>query len=283
MNAVLGMLVSRSNVSTGLVDVNSKTLYQNTLCQSAIDYSGISDEILNTLLAHIKQAFEHTPVHQQKIAIAVPGPFDYENGISLFKSPRKHGAIYGIDIKTWLVRHLKVDPANIHFVNDTAAFLQGEILHGNVGSHNCALGVKLDRTPGISIFENDLSCCEPLESLVFKDRTAQECLSTQWLSRKYYELTGINMEFESYRSSYSGTIKDVIKEYIENLCIILSHFVNEYDPQIIVIDGDITKAVPKFLFQIRSALLKDQIKTPVFLSTLKNIAAITGCASLFPN
>src|SRR5450755_2185444 len=66
-----------------------------------------------------------TPASPAGVAVAMPNPFDYGRGISYMK--HKYQQLYGTDLRQGLADHLKVDPARIHFLNDAAAFLTGEL------------------------------------------------------------------------------------------------------------------------------------------------------------
>jgi glucokinase len=65
----------------------------------------------------------------------MPGPFDYENGISLML----HGKFLDIlkmNIKEELAKRLSVSTDQIHFVNDAVASMEGEVFGG------CVQGLK---------------------------------------------------------------------------------------------------------------------------------------------
>ncbi|MGX6978158.1 ROK family protein [Vagococcus elongatus] len=66
------------------------------------------------------------------IGLAFPGPFDYDQGISMIRNLRKFNSIFGINLKRELVRRLieyNSDcfcDTNIFFMNDAQAFAIGE-------------------------------------------------------------------------------------------------------------------------------------------------------------
>lgn len=73
----------------------------------------------------------------------MPGPFDYERGISLMKGMEKYDSLYGLDIREILSEKLNVPAAHIVFINDAAAFLGGELASGAAADFNRAIGVTL--------------------------------------------------------------------------------------------------------------------------------------------
>jgi glucokinase len=61
-------------------------------------------------------------LNKLQIGFAMPGPFDYEKGISWLNGNAKYETLYGYDLKLLLAEHLGVYKENIYFINDAAAF-----------------------------------------------------------------------------------------------------------------------------------------------------------------
>ncbi len=61
------------------------------------------------------------------IGIAMPGPFDYEQGISLMKGMQKYDSLYGMNIRQILAERLGIPGEHITFINDAEAFYAGEL------------------------------------------------------------------------------------------------------------------------------------------------------------
>jgi glucokinase len=60
------------------------------------------------------------------VAVAIPGPFDYERGVGDFRGVDKFAALRGIDLRGALAGRLGLEPAAVCFVNDAEAFGLGE-------------------------------------------------------------------------------------------------------------------------------------------------------------
>jgi acetyl esterase/lipase/predicted NBD/HSP70 family sugar kinase len=58
------------------------------------------------------------------VGFAVPGPFDYDNGVAWLG--HKLEALYGVDLRSPLARALRLPVHAVHFVNDADAFALGE-------------------------------------------------------------------------------------------------------------------------------------------------------------
>lgn len=71
--------------------------------------------------------------------IAMPGPFDYQDGVGHYAGVGKFEGLAGVDVRSALYELLPQRPGSITFVNDASAFLIGEWLIGTaVGATRCA-------------------------------------------------------------------------------------------------------------------------------------------------
>ncbi|HRP57404.1 hypothetical protein, partial [Agriterribacter sp.] len=64
------------------------------------------------------------------MGIAMPGPFDYEKGISYITGLHKYEYLYGLNVKELLAAELNIPLGNIRMMNDAAAYLAGELKAG---------------------------------------------------------------------------------------------------------------------------------------------------------
>jgi len=76
-----------------------------------------------------------------RIGVAVPGPFDYDGGVSLLR--HKLLPLYGVDLRSRLRSLLPAPPPVITFVNDADAFVLGEWWAGAAAGHRRVIGVTL--------------------------------------------------------------------------------------------------------------------------------------------
>jgi glucokinase len=87
-----------------------------------------------------------------RVGVAVPGPFDYANGVSLLTHKLEH--LHGVDLRRELADTLGTPPASIAFVNDADAFLLGEAWVGAAQGHRRAAGVTLGTGLGSAFLED---------------------------------------------------------------------------------------------------------------------------------
>lgn len=117
-------------------------IIEDTRTRLTVDSRGTATEILKTWAEALTQAYEKFGSPAQQVALAMPGPFDYENGISRIKDLHKYEAIYGLNIKLYLSEELRIDAADILFRNDAEAFLQGEVVAGQAPAPVRFLGLR---------------------------------------------------------------------------------------------------------------------------------------------
>jgi glucokinase len=87
-----------------------------------------------------------------RLAIAVPGPFDYATGVS--RITHKLAALFGVDLRTEVAHAAGVEPASVRFLNDGEAFALGEWWAGAARGSKRVLGITLGTGLG-SAFVDD--------------------------------------------------------------------------------------------------------------------------------
>ena len=77
----------------------------------------------------------------QGVSIAMPGPFDYERGVSWMQ--HKLPYLYGFDLRKALTERFGVPEFRVRFLNDAAAYLLGEIAAGSARGGDRVVGITL--------------------------------------------------------------------------------------------------------------------------------------------
>lgn len=277
---ILGVDIGGSHITAALVDLRSGLLIENSLQRNVVDAQWDKLEIISVWCKVITNAIGYKRTSDSKIGIAMPGPFDYENGISLIKDQDKFKSLYGVDIKKELANHLKINPNNIKFINDAAGFLQGEIFSGAAKGYQNVIGITLGTGLGSSVAVNGTAMDAALWNSKFKDGIAEDYFSTSWFIKRYHELSGkkISGVKELTELADGGNVIAIFKEFGENLASFLSPVIKKNETDMVILGGNIAKAY--HLFQ--SSLTKKLAETchvKVKLSELNEHAALIGAAS----
>jgi glucokinase len=278
---ILGVDIGGSHIISGLVDLQSKDILLGSLQRTPINSLGAADEIIDTWVATLLASLKgySTPV---MVSIAMPGPFDYENGISWIKGLNKYGQLYGINVKEHLIQKLGNHVSDIIFVNDATCFLQGEVTCGAAIGFKKVAGFTLGTGFGSAISINSLVHDGDYWQAPFLDGTCDEYFSTRWFVKKYENLYGGNLKNvkEIIRpKDLADPMLHVFDEFGLNLGIFLVKLFREEQYDCIVLGGNIAQASMYFLPQVKAYLQTNGITTQILISKLGERAALIGAAS----
>lgn len=275
---VLGVDIGGSHITAAIVDLNNKALVERSRIRQLVDANGTPVEIIYQWVKAMQSCFSKQEITAHKIGIAMPGPFDYENGISWMKDQNKYDSLYSLNVKNLLTDALNISADNIKFVNDAEGFLKGEVFTGAVKGANTALGLTLGTGLGSAIYKNKEVVDADLWHSSFKDGTAEDYLSGRWFLKTYLDLTGRSVQGVKELSELAATddaAKDVFKQFGENLSSFLSQIIKNDLPEIIVLGGSIAKAFDLFKSELDELLHHTKITTALFGED----ASLVGAAS----
>ena len=85
----------------------------------------------------------------------MPGPFDYEEGVSLITGLHKFESLYGLNVKELLAASLHIVPGMIQMNNDAICYLAGERKAGAVKDGSYVAGLTLGTGLGSAIYRNE--------------------------------------------------------------------------------------------------------------------------------
>jgi glucokinase len=282
-SSVLGVYISGYHITTLIVNLQTREVLKSSYQRKPINSRGTATEIIDACSAAIQHALTTNNVQVSRIGIAMPGPFDYDKGISYIHNNKKHEALYGLSVKDLLAAKLNIPTSQIHMLNDAAAFLKGEVFAGAAQGYQNVIGLTLGTGLGTARLINGVAEDASLWDSPFLDSIAEDYLSERWFLKRYYEQSGINVvdvkELATFNNS-SNTVKAVFKEFAANLALFVANFVRADNPEIIVLSGDIaSKASDCFLPAFKAQLSKLQIEIPVCVSKLNSDAVLIGVAT----
>jgi len=246
-------------------------------------------------------------------SLAMPGPFDYENGIS--KMTHKLQSLYDVDLKSGLARRFGWEPTQVRFVNDAAAFTLGEVGAGAAKGFARAIGITLGTGIGCAFaadgriaIPRDLPGGDPgvppggeIWNLPYENSTVEEFVSTRFLRGQYQRLTGVEAEVAVIADAAKGDepcpeleaefgtglrrdakldpndahcrARQAFLEFGRNLGLVLNQHAAAFKPDVIVLGGGIARASALFLPATRKAL---SFSTKIAISTLMDEAPLAG-------
>ncbi len=287
----IGADVGGSHISCAAVDITNGLLLEETLAREQVDNEGPAENIfaawakaLNASIAQIKDG------QLSGFGFAMPGPFDYRNGISRMK--HKFVGIYGEDIAARLLPPLSA-PAGlpVRFLNDATSFAVGEAWLGKGRGKQKVLAITLGTGFGSAFIDEGVPVVEredvPKEGclwhLPYRGGIADEYFSTRWFVGEYEEKTGriaSGAKEVADKASTDPVAQHLMEEYGANMAEFLAPYLKKFEADIIVMGGNISGAYDLFGPVLREGLALEGIEIPIELSELGEQAAIIGSARL---
>ncbi|SDA69781.1 glucokinase [Algoriphagus alkaliphilus] len=280
----IGVDIGGSHISSAQILWNGKSAEITEFHEADIDTFRSTSELIADWSAVIRGS-----IGSQKdirIGIAMPGPFDYSNGISLIKDQGKLKSLFGLSVKKLLSESLKIDSKHIVFSNDAEAFLAGESLAGAGRDFQSSIGLTLGTGLGSAIKIRQVVKDGKLWTAPFRDGIAEDYLGTAWF--KTYALQKFGLKLAGVKDllavDLDREIADcVFAQFGETLGEFLSFYVIRLQCEGVVLGGKITRAADRFLPYTKAYLDKVDYPVEIKISELEEKASLIGaCLPFIP-
>ncbi|MGN6533889.1 MAG: ROK family protein [Ginsengibacter sp.] len=297
---ILGVDIGGSHISSALVEPGeTASILDNSFTRKKIHSPAESAEIIfNEWADAIHDCLGKLKGHVlQGIGIAMPGPFDYREGISLIKGVNKYNALYGINIKEALKNQLNIEyDLPVIFENDASCFGLGECISGEAKGFTNVIAITLGTGLGAcfikenKIVQNDDGVPQGgyLYNCPFKNGIAEDYISSRWLMDEYFRITGESLTVKdiSDKALIDNDRKaiDIFLKLSENIAQLLAPWIQSFQADCLIIGGSIAQSSNLFLPSLIKALKdKLRISIPLKISNKMELSAIAGAAGLFQN
>ena len=290
----IGVDVGGSHVSCAACNIVEKKYLPETFSESDLDNQGTAEEIIDVWSKTIQSTIDKVGLENVSgIGFAMPGPFDYANGIAMFKgNNKKYENIYGLNVPDALRKKMNL-PADfpIRFINDATAFAIGEDWIGKASGSKRSMAITLgtgfgsaflcDRLPVVSGDEvPDMGC---VWYLPFKDGNADDFFSTRGFLNRYFEQTGVQLKGAKEIAKLAETepiAKTLFEDFGYQLGLFLHPWMEKFGVEVLVIGGNISYAFPLFGDSLNSYLKSQGSEIRIAVSELKESASMIGSSVL---
>jgi len=286
----IGVDIGGSHITAGIYEDSKSEIHKGSLVYRKINSQGSKGEILNGWVDALEECRNTIDEEINGIGIAMPGPFDYYNGISLIKDVQKLNSLYKVNIRLELAEKLRVQPSNIRFINDATAFSIAEAKVGCARKYQRVVAVTLGTGIGASFLIDgepiirDKSVPEGgfLYNQFYHNEMADDIFSTRGILGRYKSLSG--KDIENVRMLCDQVNKDnsarqTLVQFGDELGDFLKPYLKEFNAEILVLGGNISKAYPYFGEALTAKFPGIEVK----VSDLGEQAAIIGSAMLVNN
>ncbi|MGJ1431281.1 ROK family protein [Sphingobacterium spiritivorum] len=278
---ILASDIGGSHITSAIVDTADWSILFESVTRNRVDSSSDAKSIFQSWASNLKETIAKSPEEITQLGIAMPGPFDYEKGISLMHNQDKYDSLYQLDTSAGIREAMENPSIEIRYINDAAAFLQGEIFASKLDKEEKILGITLGTGLGSAVWSKGSKAFDAdLWNTAYRDSIFEEHLVTRWFTRRFEELTGNKAEglkeiLEQHQDE--AEFATLIQEYSQQLLDFLKFFSEKYNCTHYIIGGNIAKA----LDIITPYRAEEFSAYTIGRSNLDEKAAIIGAASIF--
>lgn len=289
----IGVDIGGSHITSAAIDLERKEIIRDTIVEKDVDNKGTAREIIDRWSESLSETIQRAG--KEKIAgigFAMPGPFDYVNGICLIKGVPKYEKLYGTNVGEAISEALGLSPdIPVRFMNDASSFAVGEAWAGRAADSRRSMAITLGTGLGSAFIADkvpvvtgdkvpELGC---VYHISYRDGIADDYFSTRWFTKQYKEITGRDssgVKDIAEAAESDSRIKNIFVEFGTSLAFFLSPYLKDFGAEVLVMGGNISRAYDLFGPALEDELERQECNTVPLLSELKEDAALLGSAYL---
>ncbi len=289
---VIGVDIGGSHVTSAAVDLKNLVIVPETTFSVKVNNKAKKDTILKKWSEAINKTIVSASLEQStNIGFAIPGPFNYKEGIALFTGGNdKYENLYNVSIQEELSKYLISDKTSFRFLNDATSFAVGVSTQGNAKNCDKIIALTLGTGFGSSFIQNRIPLINHLDvpkdgclwNKPFKDGIGDDYFSTRWCIKRYYEISSINVQgVKEIAEADTTSSKLVFEDFGSNMGHFMVPFLQKFQPELIVMGGNVSNAGNLFIPSLKQVIAEAGLDIGIETSFLMEDAAIMGSAKLF--
>jgi len=290
----IGVDVGGSHVSCAACQIEEKKYLPETRSENDLDNQGTVEEIIGVWVRTIQKTIDKVGLENVKgIGFAMPGPFDYTNGIALFKgNNKKYESIYGLNVPDALREKMNL-PAGfpIRFINDATAFAIGEDWIGKASGTRNSLSITLGTGFGSAFLSQHMPVTSgenvpeigAVWHLPFENGSADDYFSTRGLLNRYQKLTGRQLSGVKELAQLAPDdeiANELFIDFGHKMGVFLKPWIEKSKIEVLVIGGNISNAFSLFGKPLQDYFSENGVEIRIEISELKETAAMIGSSIL---
>lgn len=262
MNHYIALDIGGSHITAGIVNLQNGPEGIKNISHLSINSNASADVLLANITDCVVNTLKQSTCAKDDIkglGISMPGPFDYERGISRITGVNKFESLFSLDLKACLLsalakRHIQIN--SISFLNDAQAFLMGS-LHQNISNSEKVLAVTIGTGIGSASYANGeffygFLDNHPLFERSFKKGRAEDYFSTNWFLNQAKEkgftngdtIDGVKELSEIGKNN--SKVQGLFDEFGKNLAVFLNGLLSQNKVDRIVFGGKVFQSFHLF-------------------------------------
>lgn len=289
----IGVDIGGSHITSTVVDLENRLIVRETVAERPVDNKAEAEVIIAVWSKAIRESLSAIRIDELAgIGFAMPGPFDYVNGICLIKGVPKYEKLYGTDVGKAIREKLGLPGSSkVRFINDASAFAVGEAWAGKGSGFKKLMAITLGTGFGSAFIDErvpvvtgdtvpDLGCVYHIK---YQDGIADDYFSTRWFTSRFKEVTGLESRGVYDIARVAGTSREVaaiFEEFGSNLGEFMAPWLNRFGAEALIIGGNISRAYDLFGEAFSHQLSISGCQTVPFVSELLEDSALLGSGYL---
>ena len=289
----IGLDIGGTHITAAVINKTDMKVLDFSLCKESFDSNKSVAEVMNIWKKVICTAIENSKIKDiTGIAVCMPGPFDYKNGICWIKDQSKYEHFYGLNIRELLLETLDF-PVDfpVLFENDAVCFGKGEVFKQQENLSKKVMAVTLGTGLGACFIDKGVSISSgnsvpadgEIYNLPYQEGMAEDYVSVRGLLSHYKSLSGtdLNNGLELYALAKNGdqSAITVFERMGEDLAKVVIPWIKNFTADHIIIGGKIANASDLFLSSFTKTIQESNLKVEVSISNDNEIAALLGAVS----
>ena len=291
----IGVDVGGSHISSAAVDLITGKILRETFSERSVNNQTQAAVIISGWASCLRETIDRIPSSGKLagIGFAMPGPFDYVNGIALFKGVPKYENLYGFSISDAIRSSLELQESmGLRFINDASSFAVGEAWAGKAAGSRRSMAITLGTGFGSAFIEDKKPVVDgPLVPqmgcvwhLPYEKSIADDHFSTRWFLNEYRAISGKEVRGVKELAQIAVADKKAAELFLRfgrNLGHFLAPWLKGFGTEVLVIGGNISNARELFIGEFQKSLTDEGCSVRTEISELKEEAALLGSAFLF--
>lgn len=290
----VGLDIGGTHITAAIIDIVDMKVMDFSVHKESFDSNMPVEEVMTIWEKAIRTSFKNSKVEKTSgLAVCMPGPFDYTNGICWIKDQSKYEHFYGLNVRDLFQDKLDLSSDfPILFENDAVCFGKGEVFKDSENLSKKVMAITLGTGLGACFIDKGESISTgnsvPKEGeiydLPYKEGIAEDYVSVRGLLAGYFALSGkkVNNGLELFNLAKTGDTMaaKVFEQMGQDLAEIVLPWLEKFGADSFIIGGKIANASEFFLPAFNQKIKEAGSEIVVSISTDNEKAALLGATSM---